>query len=159
MKVSLKTRICTVAAVGTIVLAGAAVAQAGEKPDGMTAQQYKAEVIRGDALNKRYGLGPYSLLAQGGPRPAGLTVQQWQAELIRGDALNKHYGLGNYAAAVDSSVRRTVDAGPADSVASGGFDWGDAGIGAGAVIGLALLALGMAVAVREARRPQMTTTS
>jgi MYXO-CTERM domain-containing protein len=27
------------------------------------------------------------------------------------------------------------------------------------VIGLALLALGMAVAVRETRRPQMTTTS
>jgi len=34
MKVSLKTRICTVAAVGTIVLAGAAVAQAEGKPEG-----------------------------------------------------------------------------------------------------------------------------
>jgi hypothetical protein len=36
-------------------------------------------------------------------------------------------------------------------VESGGFHWGDAGIGAGTVAGLMLLALGMTVVVRSGR--------
>lgn len=135
------------AAVAMLVLAGSAVAQSG------------ADLARGDALNKRYHLGQYSPAAQAGPKPAAMTAQQWQAELARSDALNERYGLGVYAdsdgtSAVTASARQ-----PVVSVASDGFDWSSAGIGAGATIGLVLLAAGMAVAVRQSRRSPLSTQS
>ena len=81
------------AAAAMLVLAGSAVAQAGQ-----------GDVARGDALNKRYHLGKYGPAAQAGPKPAALTTQQWQAELAQGDALNERYGLGAYAASVILAV-------------------------------------------------------
>jgi hypothetical protein len=50
---------------------------------------------------------------------------------------------------------RTAHAIPAPlvvTVAAGGFDWGDAGIGAAAVFALALLGAGLVVLVRDSRR-------
>jgi hypothetical protein len=151
MNARIRTRIGAIAAAGTFVLTGAAAAQTGQRPPGMTAQQYKAELARGEALNKRYHLGTYSLAAQSGPRPAGMTTQQWQAELIRADALNRRYGLGGYAGTLDASAVNTSAAAPA-ATASPNFDWSSAGIGAGAAVGLGLLASGMLVAVRHSRR-------
>ncbi|HEX2506156.1 MAG TPA: hypothetical protein VHK22_08130 [Gaiellaceae bacterium] len=50
----------------------------------------------------------------------------------------------------DRSVRFTPEAGnPEVVVVSTGFDWSDAGIGAGIAVGLMLLALGAAVATRH----------
>jgi hypothetical protein len=209
------------AAAAMLALAGSAVAQTGQQPQGLSAQQSAGDAARGDALNKRYHLGKYSPAAQAGPKPAGMTTQQWQAELARGDALNERYGLGAYAdpplytpamlaahfnredrlyqpragstpqrigvplytpamlaahfnredrlyqrragstpqrigdtsAVTTSAPQRVVSAAP------GGFDWGAAGIGAGAAIGLALLATGMAVIVRQNRRSQLSTSS
>jgi len=51
----------------------------------------RAELIRGDALNRRYHLGAYR---QTGTRP---TVAELRAMTTRGDALNRKYGLGAYA--------------------------------------------------------------
>jgi hypothetical protein len=135
------------AAVAMLVLAGAAVAQSG------------ADLARGDALNKRYHLGQYSPVAQAGPKPAAMTTRQWQAELARGDALNERYSLGAYASPGDTTG--VVTSGPqcVVSAAAGGFDWSSAVIGAGAAIGLVLLAGGMAVGVRQSRRSVLSTPS
>jgi hypothetical protein len=147
------------AAAAMLALAGSAVAQSGQQPQSVSAQQSAGDVARGDALNKRYHLGTYSPAAQAGPKPAALTTQQWQAELARGDALNERYSLGAYAdsgelpAVPTSAPQRVV------SVAASGFDWGAAAIGAGAAIGLALLATGMVVIVRQTRRSQLSMSS
>jgi hypothetical protein len=84
----------------------------------------KAEQVRGQALNRYYGLGAFSPAAEA--RRAGK---------IRGRELNRYYHLGSYA--VISVPSR--------------FDWADAGIGAGAMLGTILLVGGIGVAVR--RRP------
>jgi hypothetical protein len=147
------------AAIAMLVLAGAAVAQSGGQPQSVSAQQSAGDVARGDALNKRYHLGNYSPAAQAGPKPAGMTTQQWQAELARGDALNKLYGLGAYAEPAKTSASTAPVPPRVVSVVGGGFDWGTAGIGAGAAIGLMLLASGMVLVVRQTRRSQLTTTT
>jgi hypothetical protein len=145
------------AAVAMLVLAGAAAAQSGGQPQGVSAQQSAGDLAQGDALNKRYHLGKYSPAALAGPKPAALTTQQWQAELARGDALNERYGLGAHADSGDTSPVTTSALERVVSVAAGGFDWGAAGIGAGAAIGLALVATGMVVIVRQTRRSQLST--
>ena len=152
--------IAITAAAAMLALAGSAVAQTGQHPQGVSAHQSAGDVARGDALNKLYHLGKYSLAALAGPKPAALTTQQWQAELARGDALNERYGLGAYddsgdipAVVATSAPQRVV------SLAAGGFDWGAAGIGAGAAIGLALLATGMVVIIRQTRPSQLSTPS
>jgi uncharacterized protein (DUF2345 family) len=81
-----------------------------------------------------------------------MTAQQWQAELARSDALNERYGLGAYADPADKPVVATSSPEGVVSVAANGFDWSSAAIGAGTAIGLALLATGTAVAVRQSRR-------
>jgi hypothetical protein len=159
MKGRIRIGTAITAAATMLVLAGSAVAQTGEQPQGLSAQQSAGDVARGDALNKRYHLGKYSPAALAGPKPAALTTQQWQAELARGDALNERYGLGAYADSGDTSAVTMSAPQPVISVAADGFDWGAAGIGAGAAIGLALLATGMVVIVRETRRSQLSTPS
>ena len=142
------------AAAAMLVLAGSAVAQSGA-----SAQQSAGDLERGDALNKLYHLGKYGAAAQAGQKPAGMTMRQWQGELARGDALNKLYGLGAYAESSKSSASTRPISPPVVSVAADGFDWGAAGIGAGAAIGLALVATGMVVIVRQTRRSQLSTSS
>jgi hypothetical protein len=146
------------AAAAMLALAGSAVAQTGQQPQSVSAQQSAGDMARGDALNKLYHLGKYSSAALAGPKPAALTTQQWQAELARGDALNERYGLGAFADPGDVSAV-TTSAPQRVSVAAGGFHWGAAGIGAGAAIGLALVATGMVVIVRQTRRSQLSTPS
>lgn len=147
MKGRIRIGTAVTAAAAMLALAGSAVAQSA------------GDVARGDALNKLYHLGKYSPAALAGPKPAGLTTRQWQAELARGDALNERYGLGAYAASGDISAVTTSARQRVVSVAAGGFDWGAAGLGAGAAIGFALLAMGMVVAVRQTRRSQLSTPS
>jgi hypothetical protein len=62
-----------------------------------------------------------------------------RALTLRSEALNRKYHLGRYAA---SPLSRP----------SVGFDWGDAGIGASALLGLVLFAGGVVLAGRK-RRP------
>jgi hypothetical protein len=93
-------------------------------PSGMTAQQWKAIQARSQALNRIYRLGAYSPRAE-----AQRAVER------RYQAINQYYGLGRYAV-----VRVST---PSE------FDWADAGIGAGAMLGAIILASGLAVAVRR----------
>jgi len=152
------TKIATaITAVAMLVLAGSALAQSGQQS--VSAQQTAAELARGDALNKLYHLGKYSPAAQAGAKPTALTTQQWQAELARGAALNERYGLGVYAASGNTSAVTTSAPQPVASVSDDGFAWDAAGIGAGAAIGIALLAIGMVFIVRHSRRPQLSTSS
>jgi hypothetical protein len=72
-------------------------------------------------------------------RDVGGEAAAMRALMLRSEALNRKYHLGRYAAAPLS--RPSV-----------GFDWGDAGIGASAILGLVLFAGGVVLAGRK-RRP------
>jgi len=61
-----------------------------------------------------------------------------RAVMLRSDALNRKYHLGRYA--VTSATRQ-----------SGGFDWGDAGIGSAATLGLVLTAMAVTAGARRYR--------
>jgi hypothetical protein len=101
--------------------AGAALA-AGNTPAGYTAQEWRAEVLRSQGMDARYGLG---------------TRRTWlEALRIRSEALDRKYHLGRYAVA---SVAQSTP----------GFRWGDAGIGAAGALGALLIA---AACVSGARR-------
>jgi len=92
-----------------------------------------AEKARADATNRFYHLGKYS--------PAATT----RGEQARAQATNQYYRLGRYAVIETSSS----------------FQWSDAGIGAGAMLGAILLAGGLLVALRrrsvDKASPLMTT--
>jgi hypothetical protein len=88
----------------------------------------KAEKLRSAALNRYYGLGVDSKQVQ-------------RAELRRSQAINQAYRLGQYAVIGGSNS----------------FDWADAGIGAGAMLGTLLIAGGLAVVAR--RRVSSPTTT
>jgi len=106
-----------------LAVAFAATAQAGNGTRfGMTPQEWKAEQVRGDALNRYYHLGAYSAAAEA-----------QKAEKIRGQELNRRYRLGQYAV-IEASTS---------------FNWGSMGIGAGAMLGTILVAGGLAVSLRR----------
>jgi hypothetical protein len=125
----------TVSAVASIlilaaVLAGGVQAGTGNVPQGFSAQEWNALQLRSEALNQKYHLGAY--------RNAGDSAQAQRAILLRSDALNRKYRLGRYAI-------------PATTRQSSGFDWGDAGIGSAATLGLLLTGIGLAGAARRFR--------
>src|SRR5512146_2660777 len=121
-----------------IVLAGVAAAPvyAGSgRPPEMTPQQYKAMVVRSEALNALYGLG----------KPAQMTHAEYRAALVRGAALNERYGLPVglssaeiarlYGTRLGESPPPEAPA-PPTVTAGDGFDWADAMIGAGFIAGV-----------------------
>jgi len=61
---------------------------------------------------------------------------------------SKNSATGDYAPATEAPVR-VVQAG-----ADNGFDWGDAGIGAGGLLALAAIASGAVVAIRHRPDPR-----
>ena len=91
-------------------------------------QALQAEKRGSEAMNRFYGLGTYS-------------KQVRQAEARRSEALNRAYHLGRYAVIGGSSS----------------FDWTDAGIGAGAMLGALLVIGGLAVAARHRLSAPSTT--
>jgi len=133
-----------------LAVAFAATAQAGNGTRfGMTPQQWKAEQARGNALNRYYGLGAYSpaaVEARKAEKTRGQELNRYyrlgafstkaearRADKIRGQELNRRYRLGQYAVVETSST----------------FQWNDAGIGAGAMLGAILVAGGLAVTLRR----------
>ena len=62
----------------------------------MSKAEYRALVIRSEALNQKYHLGRW----QGVPQ--GMTPSEYRALVIRGEALNKQYGLGKWSKARDA---------------------------------------------------------
>ena len=108
-----------------LALAFAATAHAGGgRPQGLTEQQLTAVRARAEAVDRHYHLGAYT--------PAAVAHR---AEKRRAEATDRHYGLGNYAVIKASST----------------FDWTDASIGAGAMLGAVTLGAGLMAVIR--RRP------
>lgn len=134
-----------------LAVAFVATAQAGNGTRfGMTPQQWKAEQVRGTELNRYYELGAFSPAAEaakadkvrgqelnrryGLGQYAVISAKAAKAEKIRGQELNRRYGLGQFAPTTETSTP---------------FDWGDMGIGAGAMLGTILVAGGLAVTLRR----------
>jgi hypothetical protein len=106
-----------------LALTFAATAQAGGGTrEGLTPQQFKAVQARAQATDRFYHLGKYS--------PAAIAQA---AEKRRAQALDRYYHLGSYAVIESSSP----------------FQWSDAGIGAGAMLGMILVAGGLTVTLRR----------
>jgi hypothetical protein len=126
--------------------------------NGLTPQQRQAVQARADATNRYYRLGAYS--------SSGTGVQQ--ALQRRSEAMNRFYHLGAFASTAPSvqqaelrrseAINRFYRTGSFAVIStSDGFNWADAGIGAGAMFGLILLAGGLAVVAR--RRTVRETSS
>ncbi len=125
MTISFRKTIVATFLVGIAVATmGLGSAVAAGTPAGMSGQEYQALVIRSQALNDRYGA----------PEVTSEYEAMLRAETIRGEAMNRLARSGVLSAAT-----------PADSpsAAGNGFNWGDFGIGAGAVLGLVLVAIGL----------------
>jgi hypothetical protein len=123
----------------------ASVAQAAHsRPTGMTKAEYRALVLRSEALNEKYRLGEWKGV------PAGMTPSQYRALEIRSEALNKIYGLGQGNASTASQT---------SSGSTDGFGWGAFGIGAVAMLGLVLLVSGLIAGSRYTRGDPHVRTS
>jgi hypothetical protein len=123
-------------AVAALAFFAGSVQAANSRPAGMTKAEYRALMLRSEALNRQYGLG------SGTYKPAAMGWQQ--ALVLRSKALNAKYGLGG-AHVVASTP-------PAVTVAENGFVWGDFAIGAAAMLGLVLVATGVFAATRRIPR-------
>src|SRR5262245_4921471 len=143
----MRTRI-TIATIAVGMVLGALAAPVAQAGTGqMSPAAYQALQRRSFALNVIYGLG----------KPAGMTHAQYRASLARGAALNEHYGLPVVLAS--GEIERLYGTGRTTSPKLAlptsppqGFAWGAFGIGAAAMLGLALLA-GCFIA----RRPLLVT--
>ena len=124
-------RIAAVLATVGALTALAGVAQAEtSRPPGMSQAEYQALMLRSEALNQTYGLGPQ------GAVPQGMTAAEYRAVMLRSEALNQGYGRRTQpVAAVTSQPTNPTQ----------GFAWGAFGIGAAVMFGLALLAGGLVV--------------
>ena len=81
----------------------------------------------------------------GGGGPQRLTAQQLKNVQARADAMDRYYHLGRYAAIKTPSP----------------FQWADAGIGAGAMLGAIMLVAGLTAVVSRRRigKPGFPSTS
>lgn len=107
---------------------------------GPSLAEQQADRLRGEALNKKYSLGTYEI---------GPSAAEQRADTLRGEALNRKYGLGiesltlerptNDRFAADNPTRGDLVRLTPDTTSSPDFQWGDAGIGAGVLLGVAAL--------------------
>jgi hypothetical protein len=112
----------------------------------MSKAEYRALMLRSEALNQKYGLGRQAA-------PHGMAAAKYRALMLRGEALNQKYGLGTHKATVVTSQITS---------STRGFAWGSFGIGAAVMFGCALLAAGFFVrhrllATRRRAHPYGTT--
>jgi hypothetical protein len=126
--------------IGAIVVLAASAQAVTSKPAGMSQPEYRALMIRSEALNKLYGnavtrLSPrvFKELNQAGANR--MAPHEFAALVARGEALNRQYGLDR-----TSQPTKVVEQ-PTGS--GNGFDWGDFGMGAAAMLGLVLLSGGL----------------
>jgi len=115
-----------VAAMGALLLAGPAAASS--KPASMTKAEYRALLLRSQALNEKYGGG------------VGMTKAEYRALILRSTALNKKYHLGAYALSQPAVVK-----------SGNGFAWSAFGLGAAAAVGLLLVSGGAVASGRHGR--------
>ena len=144
------SRIGTVlATVGAVVaLAGSAQA-ATSTPAGMTKSSYRALMIRSEALNELHGnavtrLSPQQFTGLYRAGASRMAPQAFAALVARSAALNRQSRLDR------TSQPTTVVEQPTGS--GSGFDWGDFGIGAAAMLGLVVLSGGLLAGAYFGRR-------
>ena len=130
-------------AVAALAFFAGSVQAANSRPAGMTKAEYRALMLRSEALNRQYGLG------SGTYKPAAMGWQEYRALVLRSKALNAKYGLGG-AHVVASTP-------PAVTVAENGFASGDFAIGAAAMLGLVLVATGVFAATRRIPRTRVSS--
>jgi hypothetical protein len=111
----IKAAAATLVVGSLLAIAFAATAQASGSPQGLTPQQLNAVRARAEAMDRYYHIGAFS--------PAAVARR---ADERRAQASDQFYRLGRYAVIDVSSP----------------FDWGDAGIGAGAALGVAVTLAG-----------------
>jgi len=144
-----------------------AVSQAGANP-GLSKSEARALKLRGEALNQQYGLdvqfkseNPDARGQQPGlgvrftsenpdaRGPVAATHAGYRALLVRSEGLNQKYGIepvrGENARSVPVSVPATF-ASPSNSTE---FKWGDAVIGAAALIALMAIVASLLVTRRD----------
>ena len=103
----------------------------------------------------------FTATAQAG---GGLTAQQSKAVRARAQATDRFYHLGSYGTVAaeqrrGQAIDRYYHLGSYTVVASTNpFQWSDAGIGAGAMLGTILLLGGLAVVLRRRDKPSVPTT-
>ena len=133
MSVSLNRLSTTIVAVAVIAAAlGLGSALGATPPTGMSAQEYKALVIRSQALNDLYGE----------PEVTSQYKAMVRAYRVRGEAMNR----------LAKSGVLTAPPVPSETVAGDGFDWTAFAIGLGAMFGFVLLAGALAGATLYTRR-------
>ena len=132
MSVSLNRLSTTIVAVAVIATALGGSALGATLPKGMSAQEYKAHVIRSQALNDLYGE----------PEVTTQYNAMVRNDRIHGEAMNR----------LAKSGVLTAPPVPSETVAGDGFDWTDFAIGLGAMFGFVLLAGALAGATLYARR-------
>jgi hypothetical protein len=131
-----------VAVVGTLLVLIGPAQTASVRPPGMSRPEYRALMLRSQALNEKYGLG------ESAAKPAAMSWPEYRALMLRSKALDAKYRLGGSQA--------TASPGPAVTVAQGGFAWSDFGLGVAAMLGLVLLASGL-VAGRRIPRARVSS--
>jgi len=136
-----------------MVLAGLMLSSAGAwaQPSGMTKAEYRALMIRSEAMNQRYGLYEY---AQPGLLSNDVNVNTTPS-------VNGKLGeIGAWAVPTKQQTQKPLVSEklsglgvgePTTTVASSGkgFDWNDAGIGAALAFGFVVLGVGSLLTVRQ----------
>jgi hypothetical protein len=128
-------------AVAALAFFAGSVQAANSRPAGMTKAEYRALMLRSEALNRQYGLG------SGTYKPAAMGWQEYRALVLRSKPLNAKYGLGG----------AHVVASTPPAFAENGFVWGDFAIGAAAMLGLVLVATGVFAATRRIPRTRVSS--
>jgi len=117
-------------AIAVLGFATIAVAQAAAKPTGTSQSEYRALMLRSQGLNQLYGLGVpvkgENYYARGLPTASPVVNVPVKGE-------------NYYARGLPTSTPTTFASAPSTST---DFQWGDAGIGAAALLGLMGLAAG-----------------
>jgi hypothetical protein len=125
--------------IGASLILGGAAQAATSQPAGMSDAEYRALMIRSQALNDSYGLGWPA------KKPELMTAAEFRALMLRSQALNDKYGVGGSAV-----VEPTTSPQPAVT-ATDEFAWDDFGIGAAAMFGLLVLVAGLIAGGRLGR--------
>jgi hypothetical protein len=131
-----------------IVLVVPVTALAKQMPDGSAVSSQSSRPLISE---KTFGM----YHAQVGP-----SGQELVALMARSEGLNKKYGLGQYAQTPTVVSEKTqglvqpIQSEPTSvAVSDSDFNWGDAGIGAGAIFVGIIVAAGAALAVRHRHTP------
>jgi hypothetical protein len=124
-------------AVAALAFFAGSVQAANSRPAGMTNAEYRALMLRSEALNEKHGLAKWAV------SPPSMSAVAYRALMLRSEALNRKYGLGG-------STAKSASVAPA-IVAGSGLAWGDFGIGAATMLGVVLVGIGVFFGSRHGR--------